>query len=241
MDVSGLKLGASVEDVRRRFPRIEVKKNDHPSGSGNVHTHEARYRSEDGSLDLHAIFSRDGYLLMAVIGRVFALKESLEKMKNGIIQQYGKPDQLHLSDELLMEYKQSDVKNRKLARLRITAKIIRLPEEVCRLPRHFRKGQTVVRMQTQLYDFARSAENTKRTAAQTHVVRVNAAQAQAAAMARKIREQIARQAVAASKCRDSPVIQTLQIKREADCRAFRLKGVCVSDLCPSARADEFRS
>ena len=200
MELSGLKLGASVDDVMRIFPRIKIEQKDHPSGPGVVFTHEARYRSEDGSLDLHVILSRDGRLLMVATNRVFALEESLEQIKARLIQQYGKPDRVHLGDELEIEYKQSDAKNRILARLRISVKIVRLPVEVCRLPRHLRNGRTVARIQAQLYDFARSAENTKNTFAEIRVVKVDAAQAIAAAGARRIREQSAQQAAAAIGC-----------------------------------------
>lgn len=200
MELSGLKLGASVDDVRRRFPRIKIEQKDHPIGPGVVYTHEARYRSEDGSLDLRATLSRDGRLLMVATNRVFALEESLEQIKARLIQQYGKPDRVHLGDELLIEYKQSDAKDRILARLQISVKIVRLPVEVCRLPRHLRNGRTVARIQAQLYDLARSAENTKITIGEIRVVKVDAAQALAAAQARKTREQMARQATAAIGC-----------------------------------------
>jgi hypothetical protein len=200
MAVSELTLGASMETVAHRFPDMKFETNDHPGGPGVVYTRSGRYESEDGSLDVQATLSRDGHLLALITDRLFILEEPLSQIRDRLIEQYGPPDRVRGGKGFAFDYKQSDARGQRSARLHISVNVVRHPVQICDLPRHLRNGRTVARFRAQLYDEAGSAENTRKTIADIREWKVDAVQAQAAAEERRIREIMARQAAILNNC-----------------------------------------
>jgi hypothetical protein len=142
----------------------------------DLYEHGGKHVSEDKTRHISTTSTRDGHLVRLSVRRDFRLKESLRRIRDRIIDQYGSPDEVQLGTALLMEYKLTNGPDKELARFSVRVRILRGNHDLCLLPGHLRDGSTIARMTMTLDDNELRRENTKATLADIKNWRLDAIQ-----------------------------------------------------------------